>query len=111
MAIRFKKYSAKSKGYPVDAIRITEANLVEIVNYITKNGGAATGHETVPAKGKAKTRPGRIRLRQRNFGFNWGKQDWRVANVGDFIVRDGDRKNGYEFARVKDDQFEALFSV
>lgn len=109
MAIRFKRYQDKNRlQEPVRAIKITETNIVDIVNYITKRYGAATGHFTIPAKGKVKkTRPGRIRLRQLNFGENWGKRDWRVANVGDYIVMVQDPDLKYpEFFRVKADQFD-----
>lgn len=106
MAIRFKKYRHKAGGTRVfRALRITENNLSELVAYINKNGGSA--FVTSGAKNKAK----RIRIKQRNFGENWGKRDWRVANVGDFIVRhDFPKEAGLppiEFERAREDDFEA----
>ena len=109
MAIRFKKYKHKAGGdRTFRAIRITDRNLAELVAYICRNGGSAFA--TSGEGGK----PVRIRIKQRNYGHNWGKRDWRVAKVGDFIVRhdfepgDLDRvTKSVEFERVNEDQFEA----
>lgn len=112
MAIRTKKYRHKAGGTRhVRAVRITEKNLTELVAYINRNGGAATGHNGDTASG----RPARIRIKQRNFGENWGKRDWRVARVGDFIVKHDfsdepvEGLPSIEFSRVKDDTFEDTF--
>lgn len=109
MAIRFKKYRHKAGGdRTFGALRITENNMTELVAYINKNGGSA--FVTSGSKGK----PKRIRIKQRNFGKNWGKIDWRVALVGDFILRHqfeaGElfrEKKSVEFERVREDDFEA----
>ena len=109
MAIRFKKHKHRAGGdRRFGALRITENNMTELVAYINKNGGSA--FVTSGAKNKAK----RIRIKQRNYGNNWGKVDWRVANVGDFIVRHefaagelGREKKSIEFERVREDDFEA----
>lgn len=112
MAIRFKKYQDKNRSVgPVKALRITERNLSELVAYITKNGGTA-----FLTKG-SENKPVRIRIKQRNFGENWGKRDWRVANVGDFIVMEDvapefqEALGKREFFRAKDDTFEATHSL
>lgn len=114
MALRLKKYRFRGNGDVVRAIRITEKNLAEIVDYINNQGGAATGHLGNTRSGK---KP-RIRIKQRNFGENWGKVDWRVAYIGDFIVRDdyerefkGVNTKYKDFSRVKDDIFEAAFEL
>jgi len=108
MAIRFKKYKAKGTGNDgLFAIRITDANIDEIAEYIKKNGGSA--FVTSGAEGK----PRRLRIKQRNFGENWGKRDWRVAVVGDFVSRRDVEPEfrpvlgKLEFSRVKEDVFEA----
>lgn len=109
MPIRFKKYRHKAGGdRTFGAIRITEANMAELVATINKRGGSA--FVTSGAKGK----PKRIRIKQRNYGHNWGKVDWRVALVGDFIVRHDFKagelnreKAATEFERVREDDFEA----
>jgi hypothetical protein len=117
MAIRTKKYTfidGRGVKRVVRGVRITEKNIVDVVNYITRRGGAATGHLTIPGK-NTKERPGRIRLRQLNFGENWGKRDWRVANVGDaIIVHDANKEFSQigfdvEFERVKAADFERDF--
>lgn len=109
MAIRTKKYRFAAGGdRRVRAVRITEKNLPELVAYINRNGGAATGHQGNTRSG----RPSRIRIKQRNYGYTWGKKDWRVARVGDFIVRHDIQQEGFEpieFERIKDDIFEATF--
>ena len=113
MAIRFKKYKAKGPGNDgLYAIRITEANIDEIAEYIKKNGGSA--FVTSGDEGK----PRRLRIKQLNFGVNWSKRDWRVAVVGDFIsrrvVESWGRKahpKKFEFWRVKEDVFEATYHL
>ena len=112
MAIRFKKYRHTIDGtYEVKALQITEANIPDLVNHICRHGGAVTGHLYIPpvkiGKIEKKARKARIRIRQRNFGEHWGKLDWRVATVGDYILRH--EINGkYEFERVKGGDFESL---
>lgn len=119
MAIRTKKYTftdGHGNKRIVRGVRITEKNIVDVVNYITRRGGAATGHVTIPGTKTKKVRPGRIRLRQLNFGENWGKRDWRVANVGDaIIVHDANKEFSQigfdvEFERVKAADFERDFA-
>lgn len=113
MAIRFKKYKFTVGGKHIfRAVRITEKNYLEIVNYVNRNGGQAEGSVFITKDGDELNH--KIRVRQRNYGENWGKRDWRVARVGDFIVRydfDADlQARGFEpveFARVKEDEFEA----
>lgn len=113
MGIRFKKYidTIKTSGprEQVRAIRVTEKNIAELVAYINRHGGAATGHNGDTRSG----RPARIRLKQRNFGKRWGKLDWRVAQVGDYIVEESvpeeyqTKLGPVEFFRIKRDLFEA----
>jgi len=119
MAVRTKKFEftdGHGNKRIVRGVRITEKNIVDVVNYIARRGGAATGHLTIPAGKGKKERPGRIRLRQLNFGENWGKRDWRVANVGDaIIVHDANKafsQIGFdvEFERVKASDFERDFA-
>lgn len=116
MAIRLKKYKHKAGGTRVvRAVRITEHNINELVLYVVRKGGAATGHNGDTASG----RPARIRIKQRNYGENWGKKDWRVAKVGDFLVQYdlGGKEfaqigfDPIEFGRVKEDDFEASFEL
>jgi len=97
MAIRMKTFVTPDGEY-FRAIKITEKNLTELVAHIVRHGGAATGHLARPEF----KRPARIRIKQRNFGNHWGKVDWRVAKIGDWIVRT--EKN--EFLRVKQQEFE-----
>lgn len=114
MAIRTKKYQY-TDGCTGDmrAVQITEKNLSEVVAYICRNGGAATGHNGDTAS----KRPARIRLKQRNFGKNWGKRDWRVARLGDWIVRHNFPKKDFaeignepsEFERVPGNRFSDFF--
>lgn len=81
MSIRFRKFRSEDGAFERQAIKITEANIDEIVAHIQRHGGSA--FVTKGAEGK----PRRIRIKQRNFGRNWGKRDWRVAQVGDYIVK------------------------
>lgn len=81
MSIRFRKFRSEDGAFERQAIKITEKNIDEVVAYILRNGGSA--FVTQGAEGK----PRRIRIKQRNFGRNWGKRDWRVATVGDYIVK------------------------
>jgi hypothetical protein len=91
----------------VRAIQITEKNLTDVVAFINRNGGAATGHN-----GDTRSkRPARIRIKQLNFGENWGKRDWRVAKLGDYIVRREHDEFGTQFFRVKELQFEEDFEL
>jgi hypothetical protein len=93
MAIRTKKYTTVEGIIEVRAVQITAKNLAAVVQYIRNNGGGATGH-----LGRAEyNRPARIRIKQRTYGTTWSKLDWRVAKIGDYIVRYSDN----EFARVK----------
>lgn len=115
MAIRTKKYRHRVGGTrKIRALVLTEKNLPDVVAYICKNDGAATGHLGNTASG----RPARIRLKQRNYGETWGKTDWRVAKIGDIIVirhLEEFVDEGFkplEFARMKPidfhDQFEEV---
>ena len=105
MAIRTKKFRHLGTHQEVRAIQITEKNLTDLVAYICRNGGAATGHTgrtyNVTPKGKSIHRPARIRIKQFTFGHSWSKRDWRVAYIGDVIVRNDDDS----FERVKIDDF------
>ena len=97
MAIRTKKYWSSARLGVYRAVQITHENLAEVVSYICRNGGIATGHGERPEY----KRPARIRIKQKTFGENWTKNDWRVALVGDFIVRD----ENDNFFRVKKVEF------
>lgn len=109
MSIRFKKYQINNKTEaPLKAIRLTERNLEEVVAYVNRNGGEAKSHDTG------------IKIRQHNYGEDWGKLDWRVARVGDFVCflewiepADGihKRQSFKEFFRIKEDHFEASHSL
>lgn len=105
MAIRTKKYRHLGTGVEVKAVKITLANLTDLVAYICRNGGAATGHLGRPEY----NRPARIRIKQLTFGATWSKFDWRVANLGDYIVRHPEGK--FPFERVKADDFERRFEA
>lgn len=105
--MEFNKYMLN--GFMVQAVEITMANLTDLVWYICENGGGATGH----LGDTASKRPARIRIKQRNYGENWGKYDWRVAKLGDYIVIHNFRAGTYgrefesmEFSRVKKADFE-----
>lgn len=101
MSIRFRKYNFKSNeylGHHVMAIKVTLKNIPELVAHICTRGGAATGHVgNTPSGHKA-----RIRLKQFTNGVTWHKWDWRVARVGDYIVRNSDGS----YSRIKAAKFE-----
>lgn len=97
MAIRTKKYFTSARLGIYRAVEITDKNLTDLVAYICRNGGIATGHNGRPQY----NRPARIRIKQHTFGKNWYKLDWRVAHIGDFIVRD----ENDNFFRVKKNDF------
>lgn len=108
MVIRFKKYKDVDNGDVIKAIRITEANVKELGYYINRQGGICL------VTNSAGKKPYRIRVKQRNYGENWGKIDWRVANIGDYIIRhefpNGEHhreKGALEFSRVRKSRFEA----
>lgn len=101
MAIRMKKY--KSHLAEVRAIKITEKNLEDVVEYILRNGGAANGRLARPDF----KRPARIRIKQFTFGRTWSKMDWRVALVGDWVIRYEDGS----FARVKAGTFAKEYTA
>lgn len=101
MAIRTKKYRHLGTHQEVKAVQITLKNLTDLVAYICRNGGGATGHT-----GHVQfNRPARIRIKQRTFGHGWSKNDWRVAHVGDWIVRNENNT----FERVKADDFDRRY--
>ena len=102
MEIRTKKYRTESGLNEVRAIKITEKNLADLVAYICRNGGEATGHLARPQY----RRPARIRIKQHTAGATWVKQDWRVALLGDWIVRYEDGS----FARIKAKDFDNIFT-
>lgn len=101
MAIRTKKFVSDSGE--VRAIKITEKNLEDIVEYILRNGGAANGRLARPAF----KRPARIRIKQWTHGETWSKKDWRVAVAGDWIVRYQDGT----FARIKAVDFPRIYTA
>lgn len=112
MAIRTKRYKSKVNGAVVKAVVITENNIADLVAYIVRNGGAATGHNGDTASG----RPARVRVKQLNYGDNWGKRDWRVGRLGDSIIRYEYPESEYgpagtEFARVRKNDFEDSFEL
>ncbi len=107
MAIRTKKYKnvdPTGEIRYVRAIEVKESNVEEIAAYINRNGGAATARGQRLFEGRL--RPARIRLKQLNFGENWGKRDWRVATLGDWIVKN----EGGEFFRMKPGVFHSELS-
>ena len=113
--VRWKRYISKRPYGPahVRAVKITEKNLTDIVAYVCRYGGAATGHNFIPPKRRA-----RIRIRLRNYGETWGKRDWRVAELGDYIVMNEFKKGEFhreedckEFERVKGKDFERTFKL
>lgn len=102
MAIRTKEYRYKAGGNRrIRAIRITEKNISELVAFINRNGGKASEREL-----KNGGQP-RIDIYQVNHGPTHSRRGWRVAQLGDFIVK---YENG-TFARIKDDVFEAEFAL
>lgn len=103
MAIRTKKYRSVGGLLEVRAIKITEKNIEDLNEYILRNGGVATVRLARPAI----KRPARIRIKQHTAGKTWSKRDWRVALIGDYIVRHEDG----EFARVKAGAFNALYTA
>lgn len=103
MAIRTKKYRLRLSPEEVRAVQITAKNLTDLVDHICRNGGGATGHLGRPEY----NRPARIRIKQRTYGRTWSKLDWRVALVGDYIVRYDDDT----FARVKAVDFLANYTA
>ena len=101
MSIRFRKYVVTHTAYDSDsimAVKITLKNIPELVAHICTRGGAATGHVGDTKSGHK----ARIRLKQHTFGKGWTKRDWRVARVGDYIVR---TKDG-DYRRIKGGAFE-----
>lgn len=104
MAIRTKEYRFKAGGNRrVRALRITEKNYVELSAYINRNGGESEALDLRLDNGDLVNQ--RIRIKQMNHMPKGSKRDWRLARVGDFIVKYEDGS----FARVKDDVFEAEF--
>jgi len=101
MAIRTKKFQHRVTESEVRAVKITEKNLEDVVDYILRNGGAANGRLARPEF----KRPARIRIKQWNHGRKWAKKDWRVALIGDWIVRYEDGT----FARVKAGTFDLYY--
>ncbi len=101
MAIRTKKYRHLGTNQEVRATKITEKNFTDLVAYICRNGGGATGHLARPQF----KRPARIRIKQLTFGHGWSKNDWRVALLGDWIVRNENNT----FERVKADDFDRRY--
>lgn len=101
MAIQPKKYKTLGAGFEVKVVKITIKNLTDLVAYICRNGGAATGHIGRPEY----NRPARIRIKQQTYGNGWSKKDWRVANLGDYIIR---WENG-DFERIKAADFDNHF--
>lgn len=115
MAIKTTAYTVNGGGNKtVRAVRITEKNYAELVDYITRNGGTAVGSEFVTKSGDVLNH--KIEIVQRNLGAD-GKvrKGVRVARPGDFIVREeiGTNEKGkpiYAFSRVKEDVFEAGYT-
>lgn len=107
MVIRTKKYTHKD-GRSVRAVQVTMKNLTDLVAYICRNGGAATGHLGRPEF----NRPPRIRIKQRTSGVGrygpWEKIDWRVTRLGDWIVKD---EVSGEFVRIKAADFEREYTA
>lgn len=114
MSIRTKGFRHEWTHKEVRAVQITEKNLTDLVAYICRNGGAATGHlgrnYNVTPKGKTIHRRARIRIKQLTSGGGkngyWTKLDWRVAYIGDWIVKDVETG---QFVRVKAEDFDALY--
>lgn len=115
MAIRTKAYRDTSTNEVLRGVIVNEKNVDEIVGWINRNGGAATGRGERVYEGRR--RPARVRLKQRNFGKNWGKRDWRVAALGDLVIKIDFKKDeryegspaGSEFVRIKFDKIEQHF--
>lgn len=109
MTIRTKKFRRIYTDQEVRAIQVTMNNLTDLVAYICRNGGAATGHIGRPEF----NRPPRIRIKQETSGLGrecrrWVKQDWRVARLGDWIVKDVQTGT---FERIKAADFERDYAA
>jgi aryl-alcohol dehydrogenase-like predicted oxidoreductase len=103
MSIHTRKYKSINRDEVARVVQIKEENLLGIVAYICRNGGAATGHNARPQF----NRPARIRIKQLTQGKTWSKFDWRVALIGDYIIRYQDDT----FERVKAADFNKLFTL
>ena len=110
MSVNFKKYQPKDKSEgPIRAIRLTENNIPKVADYINRNGGKAEIY-------RRKDGTLCISVRQRTHGKDRARWGYRVAVPGDFVTmvvlavfNKGKLKNDLEreFARVKEDHFEA----
>ena len=106
MAIRTKAYRSKAGGNrEVRAVRISEKNWEELAAYIDRNGGIANASAYVTKDGDLLNHT--IRVYQQNPNTKWKGRGWRVARVGDWIVKNEEG----EFSRVKDDVFEAEYAL
>lgn len=113
MGIRFRKYSTKNSE--VRAVKLTETNVVELVEYINKHRGTALDESTrIPAGNlfdKEYVAP-KISLVQKNVGWNGKvKRGVRKAFIGAGIVRKTitnaeTNKISYEFYRIPAAEFE-----
>lgn len=98
MTIRFQKYKRTSRGDVVQAIRLTDKNVAEVVAYVNKNGGKAT-NETVEFDGHFAVKVG---ITQRVWESGRIRKRIRKAFRGDFIVRNLREDGTYEFWRIRD---------
>lgn len=111
MKVEFKKYRSKEDGFERLAVKLTEENLDAVSMYIGNHGGAAFVFDFDSDK------PKHIEIKQLNFGRTWGKRDWRVAKIGDYILMRRVPKDfvefygKFEFWREKGSTFESEFDL
>lgn len=105
MAIRFRKYKNKSTGDVIQAIRLSEKNVEEVVNYVAKNGGTIVNETKVFRSENLKDgeyTAVKVAIVQRNWVGGRIKRGVRKAFGGDFIVRNLREDGKYEFWRIRD---------
>ena len=115
--IRFKKYKNKA-GEEIKALKITEKNVQELVDYINKNGGTALNETQIFKSEHLKDgeyAAVKIANVQRTPSATRVRRDVRKAYANDFIVRDEvPGKDGYlhyEFSRVRAADFSEYAAV
>lgn len=84
MGVQFQRYRSIDANGVTDlrAVKLTEDNLHAVAVTIRAHGWPA-----FVIGGANERNPRRITIRQRNFGNYWGKMDWRIAKVGDYIAK------------------------
>lgn len=101
---------ATNERLEVRAVKLTEKNMVDVRNWLTRNGAPAEYSEFITENGDIlnhKLKVYQLNASELKSGKLVVKRGWRVARPGDYVVRYPDGT----YARVKSETFTEAYEA